>query len=117
MNLIKSEGLLEILSDVISEGLVVVDNKQTIISANKYSHKLFGYEKVYLIGKPLNILIPMNYHSMHGDYFNRLFGQSEKRQMGKDMTCSVHERMAINFRLKWVSILLKYRVKNILWPL
>lgn len=77
MDLYKSNGLLDILSDAISEGLVVVNDKQTIVSANKATHELFGHDKGDLIGKPLDTLMPRNSHS-------RFIEQGEKRRMGKD---------------------------------
>ncbi len=77
MDQYKSKGLLDILSDAISEGLVVVNDKQTIVSANKATHELFGYDKGHLIGKPLDILISSNSHS-------KFIEQGKKRRMGKD---------------------------------
>jgi len=82
MDFERNEGLLNILSDAISEGLVVVNERQTIVSANKSTHELFGYEKDSLIGKPLNTLIPRNYHSIHSVHFKKFMDQREKRQMG-----------------------------------
>lgn len=78
----ENEALLDVLSDAISEGLVVVNNQQIIVSANKSTHETFGYEKGSLIGKPLNKLIPRDYHSKHGNHFKKFMGQKEKRQMG-----------------------------------
>jgi PAS domain S-box-containing protein len=82
MDFERNEGLLNILSDAISEGLVVVNERQTIVSANKSTHELFGYEKDSLIGKPLNTLIPRNYHSIHSVHFKKFMDQREKRCMG-----------------------------------
>ena len=75
-------GLIGLLSDAISEGIIVVNQNQIIVATNKASNELFGYEHEALIGKPLNTLIPEKYHPDHGGHFQKFMGQSQKRQMG-----------------------------------
>lgn len=84
MNSFKEENrLLHLLSEAISEGVVIVDDKQTIVSANQPLGEMFGYNPAELEGKDLNILIPRNIHSKHADYSRSFFKQNEKRQMGQ----------------------------------
>ena len=44
---------------------------------------MFGYDKGELNNKPLETLIPSNYHKGHGHQFNSYYKNSEKRSMGK----------------------------------
>jgi PAS domain S-box-containing protein len=74
--------IYEILTEAISEGIVVVNEEQTIVATNESLNSLFGYKKDELVGKQLNILIPQNYHSAHGSHFNSFIEKSSRRTMG-----------------------------------
>ena len=78
----KNENLFNVLFEAASEGIIVVDESQTIIESNSAAERMFGYEKGELTGKPLNILIPHNYRSAHPQHFKGFMKNSEKRRMG-----------------------------------
>tara|TARA_R110001592_G_scaffold104818_6_gene294911 strand:+ start:464 stop:1705 length:1242 start_codon:yes stop_codon:yes gene_type:complete len=78
----KEQDIFNVLFEAVSEGVVVVDDKQKIVSVNSSVEKMFGYEKGELVNQQLNVLIPRNYHSGHGAHFNGFMKQKEKRQMG-----------------------------------
>lgn len=73
----------DILSEAIPEGLIIVDEHQTIVATNSAAEDMFGYDKGELKGQPLNILIPQEYKGNHGGHFKRFLKSSEKRQMGR----------------------------------
>lgn len=74
--------LFNVLFDAASEGIIVVDEKQTIVASNTAAEQMFGYEKGELKNQPLNILIPSNYRASHPKHFKGFLEDSEKRQMG-----------------------------------
>jgi PAS domain S-box-containing protein len=78
------KGIFKILSDAVSEGIVIVDANRNIVSTNISADTMFGYNKHELIGKSLNTLIPQNYQSNHDAYFKAFYKNSEKRKMGHD---------------------------------
>ncbi|AUC76114.1 MULTISPECIES: PAS domain-containing sensor histidine kinase [unclassified Olleya] len=78
-----NQEIFEILSEAISEGILIVDENQTIIAVNASTEEMFGYNKDELNNKPLETLIPSNYHKGHGHQFNSYYKNSEKRSMGK----------------------------------
>lgn len=78
----KNQDVFQILSEAISEGIIVVDETQKIITINSSTEELFGFTKDELIGKPLNTLIPTNYHHNHKNHFETFYKNSEKRTMG-----------------------------------
>ncbi|WP_339609139.1 PAS domain-containing sensor histidine kinase [uncultured Planktosalinus sp.] len=78
----QSNSLLNLLSDAISEGVVIVDDAQNIVSVNNSLLEMFGYTPDELLGKHLNILIPKNIHADHKKYVTDFVEQSDKRQMG-----------------------------------
>ncbi len=78
-----NKEVFEILYEAISEGILIVDENQTIIAVNSSTEDMFGYERGELNSKPLETLIPTNYHKGHGHHFNSFYKHSEKRSMGK----------------------------------
>jgi PAS domain S-box-containing protein len=66
-----------------TEGIILTNDKGTIIQLNPASLSLFGYEKEELLGKPIEQLIPHRFqegHVKHREGFNR---QPSNRTMGQ----------------------------------
>lgn len=78
----KDNSLLNFISESISEGVVIVDHTQHIVSVNNSLGGMFGYIPEELLGKHLDILIPKNIHSKHRSYVNNFVKHSDRRQMG-----------------------------------
>ncbi len=76
------EDVFQILSDAISEGIVIVDEHQNIMSTNASADDMFGYAPNELVNQPLKKLIPSHYHKNHGAHFQSFYNNSEKRTMG-----------------------------------
>lgn len=79
----KNSNIFNLLSESVSEGILVVNKKQVIVAANGSAHSMFGYLDEKLVGKPLDILIPSNYRKGHSGHFKGFVKGAEKRQMGK----------------------------------
>ena len=78
-----SQSAFKILSEGISEGIVVVNRKQIITATNSSADSLFGYETGELVGKPLQTLIPVKYHGNHSQYVSDYYDHSKRRRMGE----------------------------------
>ncbi len=78
----KNDNLFNVLFDAASEGIIVVDETQTIIESNAAAENMFGYEHKELQGQPLDVLIPPRYKSAHPKHFKGFLHNSEQRQMG-----------------------------------
>lgn len=74
--------ILEILSEAISEGVVIVNQEQHIVAVNNAIEKTFGYSSKELLTQHLNILIPDQYHGVHSGYVEKFVEEGEKRRMG-----------------------------------
>ncbi|MCK8520931.1 ATP-binding protein [Aquimarina sp. D1M17] len=79
----KQSNVFKILSEAISEGILVVNKEQTIVATNGSADEIFGYDRDELIGKSLNILIPQKYHHNHGAHFKSFINKAERRNMGR----------------------------------
>ena len=78
----KGSNVFKILSEAISEGIVIVNKTQTIVATNMAANILFGYAEDELVGQHLDILIPKKYHSGHHKHVSGFLKDSGKRQMG-----------------------------------
>ena len=78
----ENSNIFNLLSEGVSEGIIVVNSEQKIVATNSSSEQMFGYMKDELIGKPLDILIPKRYHSGHDAHVDKFIAKSGKRQMG-----------------------------------
>ncbi len=79
----KQSNVFRILSEAVSEGIVVVNKDQIIVATNGSADEIFGYDTKELLGKSLNVLIPQKYHHSHKDHFEGFVTHSEKRNMGR----------------------------------
>lgn len=80
----ENEFVFNVLFEAVSEGVVVVDENQTIVATNFAAEQMFGYAKKELQNQPLNILIPSSYHAAHGDHFKKFYKESSARKMGQN---------------------------------
>lgn len=78
----KNSNIFRLLSEAVSEGILVVNQEQFIVAANGSAHSMFGYADEELVGQPLNILIPSNYRKAHVDHVSGFIKKGENRPMG-----------------------------------
>lgn len=79
----QDKDIFTILSEAISEGILVVNEKKEIVAANTPVENMFGYEKEELVGEHLNKLIPTEYHTSHNKHFRHYFEKSSQRKMAE----------------------------------
>ncbi len=78
----QDQEIFDILKEVISEGVVIVDSQQKIVEVNKSVEQLFDYDRSDLIDQPLNTLIPTKHRVKHSGHFKQFMKAKESRQMG-----------------------------------
>ncbi|HZJ19268.1 MAG TPA: PAS domain-containing sensor histidine kinase [Pricia sp.] len=78
----KNSNIFNLLSEGVSEGIIVVNTQQEIVATNTSAEEMFGYENDELLGKPLDTLIPQRYHKQHDHHVEHFIEKREKRQMG-----------------------------------
>ncbi len=61
----KNSNIFRLLSESISQGILVVNERQEIVASNQRSNQLFGYDKDELLGQQLSILIPNEKREKH----------------------------------------------------
>ncbi len=78
----EKDNIFKILSEAISEGIIIVNENQEIVTSNDAADKMFGYKQEELVGKNLNILIPSKYRKNHHHQVDEFLEKSDPRQMG-----------------------------------
>jgi PAS domain S-box-containing protein len=74
----KFRGLLESAPDAV----VVVDQQGVIQLVNSQTEKLFGYDRVQLVGEPVEILVPKRFRKKHSRHREGYYGEHPTRPMG-----------------------------------
>jgi PAS domain S-box-containing protein len=74
----KFRGLLESAPDAV----VVVDQQGVIQFVNSQTEKLFGYDRVQLVGEPVEILVPKRFRKKHAKHRDGYYGEHPTRPMG-----------------------------------
>ncbi len=83
----KDNNIFNLLTEAISEGIIVVNEMQEIVATNGSSNDIFGYQEEELLGQRLDVLIPQRYHHNHKGHVENFAKHSEKRKMarGRDL--------------------------------
>lgn len=68
--------------DIIPEAILVIDEQGCIRQVNERVEHLFGYKPDSLIGQPVEVLIPVRFHSHHETYRQGYSIDAEPRPMG-----------------------------------
>ncbi len=78
----KKGNIFRILSEAISEGIVIVNEKQEIVTSNEAADRMFGYGPKELLGENINLLIPREYRHSHTEQVEVYLQKNTPRQMG-----------------------------------
>jgi len=74
--------LLELAFDLSPAGMVVVDGKGAILLVNREIERLFGYDRLELLGRPIETLIPSRFRPPHAGYREHYAQDPARRPMG-----------------------------------
>ncbi len=77
----KNSNIFNLLSEGVSEGIVVVNKKRVIVATNSAAEDMFGYTKEEMLEKPLNALVPVKFHKAHDGHVSQYLNGAGKRRM------------------------------------
>src|SRR5690625_446992 len=70
------------LFEIVSDGIVVVDSKQNIVTYNKVAGELFCYDEDELLNESVHTLVPQEHHNTHKKQVSNYNTNDSIRQMG-----------------------------------
>ncbi|SHH66938.1 PAS domain-containing sensor histidine kinase [Winogradskyella jejuensis] len=79
----QDQEIFNILLETVSEAVVIVDENQNIMEINGVAETVFGYNKLDIKNKHLDILIPSNYHKKHDKHVKEFIELNTQRRMAK----------------------------------
>jgi len=82
----RAQRLSEALLESAPDAMVVASSSGTIRYANSEASRLFGYSKKDLIGKPIEILVPVSVRERHPQLFAQYVASPHVRRMGSGQT-------------------------------
>jgi protein-histidine pros-kinase len=80
--------------------MVIVNRDGEIQLANAETVKLFGYDRGELIGRPVEILIPLRYQDLHPEHRARFFAEPRGRPMGAGLELWGRRKDGVEFPIE-----------------
>ncbi len=77
-----SEARTRAILDTAVDGIITIDPRGIILSANPATEKMFGYTAAEMVGNNVRMLMPEPYHSAHDGYLERYRATGQRRIIG-----------------------------------
>ncbi|WP_135077316.1 PAS domain S-box protein [Terasakiella sp. SH-1] len=81
--LIDSAQRSRTIVDMALDGIITINAKGIIISANNAAEQLFGYSQQELVGQNISLIVPAPYKDSHDDYIQRYLETKEANVVGR----------------------------------
>ncbi len=78
----RAEDRFRVAVESSPNGMVMIDRAGRIVLVNKEIENLFGYPRDELMGRPIEMLVPMEMRTAHPDLRTNFFGHPHSRAMG-----------------------------------
>ena len=70
------------------DAVIIINSEGVIISWNKSAERIFGHTESDMVGSPLTLVIPEEYHALHHKGLERVLAGGERRVIGSTVELS-----------------------------
>ncbi|HKO79431.1 MAG TPA: PAS domain S-box protein, partial [Chitinophagaceae bacterium] len=93
----KAEEKFKSLLDSAPDAMIIANEKGEIVLVNQQTESVFGYNRDELIGKPVEILIPVDFRNRHQGHRSNYFANPKIRSMGAGLELFAMRRDGTQF--------------------
>jgi PAS domain S-box-containing protein len=79
---LEKEAKLRTVIESVPNGIIMVNERGIITLCNSEAERMFGYERDELLGRRVEILVPLKVREKHPEYRDSFLQNPSKRQMG-----------------------------------
>lgn len=103
-----SEAFLKSVFDTAVDGIIVIDHRGIMLTANPSAGRLFGYSMEEMVGVNVNMLMPSPHRAQHDHYIHRYLktGQARIIGIGREVEGRKKDGTSFPFRLSISEVLL-----------
>jgi len=98
--IIQGDLTLTTLLESLAEGVVIINEQGKIILVNNRLLVLTNYQKDELVGKSLNLLVPLELHGQHAHHLKHFFKAPKIRPMGMGLNLFARKKDQTNFPIE-----------------
>ncbi len=96
----KNKDIFQLLSEAVSEGILVVNQERVIVATNHRTNEMFGYKENEIKDQNLNMLIPDNLHKAHDTYVDEFSKTRDQRRMAHGRTLYGKRKDGLQFPIE-----------------
>jgi PAS domain S-box-containing protein len=78
----EADVYLQVVMNTVLDGLIIIDDKGTILSFNPSAERIFGYSLDEVVGRNVKMLMPEPYHQGHDGYLHNYLTTGDKKVIG-----------------------------------
>lgn len=88
------------IAEISPDAMVVVDVKGIILMFNKSAELMFGYHRNNVVGKNLEVLLPIEIREKHVKHLKKYFSAPHTREMGAGLNLSALHKDGHTFKVQ-----------------